>query len=239
MKGGPNRWIEAAFFAVLSAILVVIVQKVLIPNKILDDYSRFYVYAGLLLFVGIYYVFSEFTGIRRYYALSLLGLVVLLVILVPTFERPVQVAEIWIPANDENGFRFTADQDGQYIFVYSQGAYSPLPEAATMDPVWRTRVTAFKDRAVVWVQRPLRPGDNPSINYLEPSQADADAYFGNYNVATRADSFKAAKHRSMRLRLQAGHYVTLVVSDDKGWYDGPDAGGPNLGGIYMTVFKSH
>ncbi len=238
MKGRPNRWTQAAFFAVLSAILVVIVERVLIPNKILDDYSRFYVYAGLLLFVGIFYVFSEFAGIRRYYAFALLGLIVLLMIFVTTLQRPVQVAEIWIPANDENGFKFTADQDGQYIFAYSQGAYSPLPEAGTMDPVWRTRVTAFKDRGVVWVQRPLRPGDDPSIIYMEPSQAAADAYLGNYNVATRAGAFEAAKNRSMRLRLQAGHYVTLVVSDDKGWYDGPDAGGPNLGGIYMIVFRS-
>ncbi len=123
-------------------------------------------------------------------------------VLIPT-PKPVLIGRIRIPGNAEEGVRFTANQDGQYIFTYAGGAYSPWSAAEPSQPQWRTRISVHKNRPIVWAQRPYNPEDVRSIIYKEPS--DADDVIGNYQVATQAEAINAAKSAgSLRFDLRAG-----------------------------------
>lgn len=145
--------------------------------------------------------------------------------------KPVSLGIIRIPSNAEEGVRFTANQDGQYIFTYAGGAYSPWPTAEPSEPKWRTRISVYKNRSIVWAQRPYNPEDDRSIIYKEPS--DADDMIGNYDVATQAEAINAAQSAgSLRFDLRAGDYLIFVVSDDQGWYNNP---GPNVGEVVFEV----
>lgn len=145
--------------------------------------------------------------------------------------KPVWLGRIRIPGNAEEGVRFTANQDGQYIFTYAGVAYSPWPTAEPTQPKWRTRISVYKNRSIVWAQRPYNPEDDRSIIYKEPS--DTDDIIGNYDVATQAEAMNAAQSvGSLRFDLRAGDYLIFVVSDDQGWYNNP---GSNVGEVAFEV----
>jgi len=145
--------------------------------------------------------------------------------------KPVSLGRIRIPGNTEEGVRFTAHQDGQYIFTYVSGAYSPWPDAQPAEPKWRTSVSVYKNRPIEWVQRPYNPEDDKSIIYKEPS--NPDGFIGNYNVTTQAESVGIARTtHSLRFDLRAGDYLIFVVSDDQGWYNNP---APNIGEVVFEV----
>jgi hypothetical protein len=145
--------------------------------------------------------------------------------------KPVSLGKIRIPGNVEEGVRFTANQDGQYIFTYVSGAYSPWPDAQPAEPKWRTSVSVYRNRPIEWVQRPYNLGDDKSIIYKEPR--NSDGFIGNYDVTTQSEAISIARAaRSLRFDLRAGDYLIFVVSDDQGWYNNP---APNIGEVVFEI----
>lgn len=226
-----NHIILDVFLAVVCAIIVTVIE-ILIRQGIVEESSRITAYASMLAFVSIYAI-CVLKPPKKYYALAGLFLIILIGALVPRvlYPPPVPIGEISIPGYDEQGTKFTAKQDGEYIFTYSEGVYSPYPDADPNLPEWRTRVSVYKNHNIVWARRPYKFEDDPSIIYMEPSEADAT--FGNYNRAARTDSVEVAKIESdFRFNLRAGDYLIFIVSDDQGWYNTP---GPNVGEMVFKV----
>ena len=145
--------------------------------------------------------------------------------------KRVSLGTIRVPGSAEEGIKFVADQDGRYVFMYTSGAYSPWPGAEPTQPRWRTRINVYKNRPILWGQRPYNPEDDRSIVYKEPR--NPDAYIGNYDVATQDEAIRVAQSSgTLQFDLHAGDYLIFVASDDQGWYNNP---GPNIGEVVFEV----
>lgn len=152
---------------------------------------------------------------------------------VPTPTRALlSLGRITLQGASEEGFKFVAPQDGQYIFKYSSGVYSPFPNADPGRPQWRTGVSVYLNRPIVWVQRQRNPEDSSSITYREPGQSDD--YFSTYvKGVTRAEATALAQAApSLQFGLRKGEYLIFVATDDQGWYVNP---APNVGEVIFDV----
>ena len=143
----------------------------------------------------------------------------------------VSLGTIRVPGSAEEGVKFVAEEDGEYVFTYVEGAYSPWPGADPEQPRWRTRINVYRNRSILWRQRPYNPEDDRSIVYREPSEPDA--YIGNYEVTTWEGAVGAARSSGvLRFELRRGDFLIFVAVDDQGWYNDP---APNVGEVVFEV----
>jgi len=117
------------------------------------------------------------------------------------------IGTLIVPANSNEGIKFTAPESGQYIFKYSAGAYStyPLESIPGGTPTWLTAVRIFKNRPVEWNGDAI--SNSPDISAVD---------FGYSSSSSEAEA--KVQGQEAVVSLMQGDYLILVGVDGRPYY---------------------
>lgn len=119
-----------------------------------------------------------------------------------------------VPADRENGARFTAPAAATYTFTITGGAYSFTDPGQD----WHVQLRLFVNKPIAW-----GPGANP-----EP--VNATATLGDWFAApSREEAEARGAGARVSFTLDEGGYVIFIVSGRRGWFD------DNVGAVTLRI----
>jgi uncharacterized protein YycO len=159
------------------------------------------------------------TAYRSIIAIVLVGLLASLLL---TALVSADSQTLYMPSTLEYGVTFNASSSGTYRITIVGGAWSPWPEGSPDDQGWKTGISIYKNRPVVYMPDPNFPGKwGPVV---------PDYGLGDYNYHSSYQEAEAAGiGLFIDIPLNTNDYLVFLTPDHLGWYY------HNRGGIYFLI----